>query len=244
MAKRSREFMPKRIIVSLFLALLIVSCSKKFGMQRETLFTDRASVEIRDKKCATARAGDITVSLQIIAPGDWEKLFVYELFSSEKKANPRLPAAPFYHLVIANTGDRPLPLDGISLSLRYGGTEMKAIKAEEAEKAYASPAFSIFNFKQILSPKRLLTDRTCIDDIGYGNDLIDYRLDFINPGERVLLIASFGWIPVEAREYTVRIDSRDGESKKSIDFELRRFEYRTRGGRFRKPDASRQEILP
>lgn len=236
--------MPKRIIVSLCLPLLIVSCTRKFGIQRETLFTERSSVEIRDKKCATARAGDITVSLQIIAPGDWEKLFAYEPFSSEKKANPRLPAAPFYHLVIANTGDRLFPLDGISLSLRYGATEKKAITAAEAEKVYVSPAFSIINFRQLLSPKRLITEKTCIDDIGYENDLIDYRLDFINPGEKVLLIASFGWIPVEAREYTVRIDCREGEVKKSIDFELRRFEYRTRGGRFRKPDSSRQEILP
>ena len=59
--------------------------------------------------------------------------------------------------------------------------------------------------------------------IDYGNDVIDYRLQFINPGERIIQIVAFDWIPVEYRDLRMLIEfkSHSVHEKKVIDFNLR-----------------------
>ncbi len=233
----------KKLPILLLLLCTTFSCSRKFGIQRQTVFRDRTPGVSKNENCAMIRGAVFEASLEPISAEQWEKIFAYELYSGERKTTPRLPAFPFYHLVIANTGNTPLALEDLSITLRHGSTEIKTLTPGDAGKLFTSPAFSIFNFTGILTSKRLLAEKFCIKEIDYALELLDYRLGFLNPGERLLLIISFGWIPVEVRQYTIRIGLKNSDPKKSIDFELSRFEYRTKGNVFKKSAGPEQENL-
>jgi hypothetical protein len=229
---------------ALILAILsFLSCSRKPGLLRETVFIDHPAIEIRDERCALFRTRLLDVSLQPIEAEDWEKLLAYEPFAGEKNQAQRVPRLLFIQMTAYNSGNRPWPLKDLSLAIVHGGTEKSPLTAQKVSEACASPAYSSFNFANLFAPRRLLTEKYCMKEIDYESDLIEYRLEFINPGERVLVIYAFEWLPVEVREFSLRATLKEGEVKKSIDFGVRRLEYRAKGTRFTKPEKPRQEQI-
>lgn len=239
----TRGPVPKKSRALILATLSFLSCSRKPGLLRETVFIDHPAIEMRDERCALIRAQLLDVSLQPIEAEDWEKLLEYEPFAGEKNETQRVPRLLFFQMTALNSGNRPWLLKNLSLAIVHGGTEKSPLSAQKASELYTSPAYSSINFTNLFAPRRLITEKYCIEEIDYERDLIEYRLEFINPGERVLLIYAFEWLPVEVREFSLRATLKEGEVKKSIDFGVRRLEYRAKGTRFTKPEKPRQEHI-
>ena len=107
-------------------------------------------------------------------------------------------------------------------------------------KKCKSHAYALFNFKSILSPKRLMGHEYCIKGIDYEKDIINYDIDFIGPGDRVMSIAGLEWVPVQIRAVKLKIvfSGIEGNAfKKEFTFNYKKYEYRTKGKDFRRPGS-------
>lgn len=205
----------------------------------------RLVIEAKEGRCAVLRTRICDVAVEQIDAPKWRRLLGYRMLAGRgSPTETRIPKFAFFHLVVSNVGSLPLGID--SITLHYGSVEKKPIPVEDAVKRSRSPAYRAFDFKKILAAKRLMGDRYCLKKIDYERDVIEYRLDFINPGDRLIRIVAFEWVPVQFRELrvTVRVSPLGGAEKKVIDFNFRRFEYRTRGTYYRKPGEKSGEKKP
>lgn len=234
----------KTIAKMIFLIpLAALFCSPRFGIERGITPVERPDTEVRRDRCAIIRSVKYEAAAEFLHDADWEKLLKYDVFQKKKEgvSNPRIPRLHFFQVVITNLSEAPLQVE--SITLKYGDTEQAALTPAEVMKKCASPAYSLFSFEGILSFKKLIAERACSSQINYGKDLIDYRLDFISPGDRVLKIAAFAWIPVEQRDLRIVLALKFPGEKKIVDFDFHRSEYRTRGGQFVKPARKEEKEI-
>ena len=228
------------------LALLVsAGCARRHGMVRGLEPEQSLVIEAREGRCAVLRSRICDVAIEQIDPPKWRKLLGYRMLAGRgSPAETRIPKFAFFHIVVSNMGSLPLGID--SITLHYGSVEKKPIAVEDAVKRSRSPAYRAFDFKKVLAARRLMGDRYCLKKINYERDVIDYRLDFIIPGDRLIRIVAFEWVPVQFRRLrvAVRVSQLGSAEKKVIDFNFRRFEYRTRGAYYRKPGKKSGEKKP
>lgn len=238
-------FLKSGLLIVLLLVLQIPSCSSKYGLEHRTEAIEKLTGEIKTERCANARTRFMDMAVSSIEESDWEKLLTYEPFSHQKKSSiVRIPKILFFQAVLVNTGDTPVLLEDISFILTHDGREEKPIPADLLAGRFKSPAYSAFNFSNILSPKRLINEKNCINEINYENDLIDYKFSFLSPGDRLIKIFAFEWQPVEHRSFTLKLSIKYGAMQKIIDFDFVRSEYRTKGRHFLKPETPKEEFIP
>ena len=169
----------------------------------------------------------------------WDKLLEYERFTGKNmNVQYRLPRLYFFKLVIHNNTADPVNLERLFIKTR--DEELDSLSLKEVKERCSSPAYAVFNFKTLLSQYRLLTDEVCMDRINFNRDVIFTRYGFIPPGDTVLRIAAFPWIPVQHREFILSLELRNNADKKIIDFKMDRLEYRTRGSYYRLHPGEKQ----
>ncbi len=217
--------------------IICAGCARRHGMVRGLEPEQRLVIEAKEGGCAVLRTRICDVAIEQIDTFKWRRLLNQRMLTGGKGSpvETRIPKFTFFHLVVSNVGSLPLGID--SITLHYGSVEKNPIPVEDAVKRSGSPAYRAFDFKKILTPKRLMGGRYCLKKIDYERDVVDYKLDFINPGDRLIRIVAFDWVPVQFRELrvTLRVSPLGGAEKKVIDFNLKRFEYRTRGAYYRRP---------
>lgn len=89
-----------------------------------------------------------------------------------------------------------------------------------------------------MHPKRYSGDSFCNKKTVYDDAVIDYDFDFIIPGDKILQIVAFDWVPVQFRtlRLSVKVEpAGNPEQEKRIDFDFQRNEYRAKGDHFREP---------
>jgi hypothetical protein len=231
--------------IAFIITLLFTACTTKLGIERGMKPVARPDVDVKKRGCSIIRTREFDAAVEPIDPGKWEKLLEKNIFSRETKAmiDTRVPRFEFFHVVITNAGNSALRVDSITVS--YDKGEIKPLTIEEVLKKCKSQAYSIFNFKSILSPKRITGKGCCcIKDINFDKDIIHYNLDFIAPGERVMQIVAFNWIPVQFRKIKVGIKVTHLDDKaleKDVVFDFDRYEYRTKDESFTNPDRKKKK---
>lgn len=230
------------VLPTLLLLMSATDCTRKYGIQRGFHARENPGTEVHNNRCILIRSRAMEVTVDPIYEDEWKGILEYTPYTtrSSSAGDFRVPKAHFFQVVFFNAYDRPVPLKDLSIMLLLGDREIKPLPAEEMKKTCTSPAYGTFNFSTILGFRRVLSERGC-GEIRFDRDLIDYRLNFINPGDRLLKIVAFPWIPVEKRTFTIRISFRTDESAKTMDFSYSRFEYRTRGKHFINPDKQIKE---
>jgi hypothetical protein len=237
----------KKLAYMLLAFIVFAGCARKLGMVRGLEPERRLVIEEKEGGCAVLRTRICDVAIEQVDTFKWRRLLSQRMLTGGKGSptETRIPKFTFFHLVVSNVGNLPLVID--SITLHYGAVEKNPIPVEDAVKRSRSPAYRAFDFKKILTARRLVSGRHCLKKIDYERDVVDYRLDFINPGDRLIRIVAFDWVPVQFRELrvTLRVSplGRSAE-KKVIDFKLKRFEYRTRGAYYRKPGKKSGEKKP
>jgi len=226
---------------ALIVLAVACGCSRTPGIERGFSPVETAYVEAREGRIAVARALGLTVALEPVAPADWEKILEAKAYvNKEHRATMRVPSLVFFQLTVLNERDAPLPVAATEARISYGTQVKKAIPWKDLAAQLTSPAYSLINFAALGEPHRLTIPRFAIADIDYSENLVELKNATLAPGERMITFLAFDWLPVEVRGFKLTVYP-EADRKKSIDFEFTRFEYRTKGERFRKTEKEERE---
>ncbi len=221
------------IIMALISSLMICSwgCSKKYGMARSTQPVERFDIEIgKGRACALVRQRDFDIAASKLSEADWAKLLSMNQYQKKHGSDEiRLPGLNFFHIVLSNVGKSSLSIS--SVALRYGQKEAHELQKEEILRRCASPVYASIDLKKVVENKRYIGDKWCFLEMEYEKDVIGYSLPSIAPGETLIRIAVFDWIPVQHRMFSlvVTVKNEATGEEKTIDFPFERKEYRTKG---------------
>lgn len=222
------------LALALSLSFGSAACGRKFGMVRAIRPAERLDMEVNKKYgCALIRNRDFDVAVQEIGLPEWEHLLKHEIFLKKKgNSEARIPRLHFFHVTLTNAGLVPMKIDEILV--RYGDIEKRAMSTVEVLDRCKSPAYAAINIKSLLGMKRYLGDKWCIKEIDYSTQVIDYLPDVIIPGDCIILVSAFDWIPVQYRDLKVvlKVKHAGQDRQKTVDFDFKRLEFRTRGGHF------------
>jgi hypothetical protein len=232
----------KRIVPLSLCVLVLAGCARTFGIERGIKPEQQLDVEIKKEQCAIIRTPQCDIAVEPIDTRAWATLLKHNIFEKERK-NPssiRIPKLAFFHIIISNAGKSPLTVESVTLS--YGPDRVQPLSVQKVIERCKSPAYGAFHFKRILTPLRLIGDMNCVRKINYERDVVSYRLRVINPGDRIIMIKAFEWIPVQYRELKIAVAiATVNNIQKTIDFNFKRVEYRTRGKFFRNPAKEKEE---
>jgi len=132
------------------------------------------------------------------------------------------PGEPCFQFIILNTWNKPVIVEKIQVRYNnesYDPEFYDYIKDPD----YIVKRFNV-NLKNMWKCRRLLSDDELIDRIDYDSETIDYRADFIAPGDKVLFFRFFRVIP-HRRDVKISITIKYFDMKKIIDFDIGRFDY-------------------
>ncbi|MFW5771283.1 MAG: hypothetical protein ACOCX9_07595 [Spirochaetota bacterium] len=230
------------IIAAALMILFILctcGCSQKPGILHSIKPEPAPHVEIVKDRCARIRTRMADVTVEPAGISVW-KIFLKHKRFTRKDAHPeyRYPKLFFFKMVITNHTKKPVTIDNVTITTAHD--TLNPLEIKEVKKKCKSPAFSIYNFDALLSPYRLLTDVVCLEKINIARDLIPTKFEFIPPGDTIMQMVAFSWIPVENRTFTLSVTLKRGNEKKVVDFKMRRIEYRTRGSHFREKPGDKK----
>jgi hypothetical protein len=213
---------------------LFVSCSKKYGIIRNTEAVERYDVEQKAKGCSVIRSIYCDIYVELLDSEKWNYLFTNHYFtaSSLEHENYRFSNYPVLHYVIKNTGREPIKVERIVVE--YGKNKSDSLTFQSFQSLHKSSAYKVFEFKKFFRGRRLLADKYCLKEIDYHKDTIPFRFDFIPPSDTVLKFTAFPWIPVEQRRFKVFFHIDYAGRKKILNFDFQKYEYRIKGDVFRK----------
>jgi hypothetical protein len=226
--------------VLMTLTVLTTGCSQRPGIVHKINPEPAGHVEIVKDHCARIRTRMADVTVEPVNNSTWKILLKQNRFiTKDASSEYRYPGLHFFKLIITNNTGKPVTLKGIQVNT--AGKTFNSLQTSEVMKQCDSKAYSIFNFQSLLSPYRLLTDKICLKNIDTSHDILYTKIDFIPPGDTIMQIVAFQWIPVQYRNFTLSIDIRRDDEKKVVDFKMKRIEYRTRGSHFREKPGEKMK---
>jgi len=223
----------KKIVIIIAAVLLIVSCSKKYGIETSLQPVPRSDIEIKKEGCAVIRSDCCDIYLEEIDSEKWKILLGNTIYLDNDSGKTfRFPKLLFFHAIIKNTADIPIAIEEIVLN--YADSAAKSLDLARLRPHVKSPMYDIFNFSALLSPRRLLEEKSCLGKIKHDTETIGYEFGFIQPSDSIVRIIAFERPPIELRTMKLVFVITLAGRKKIVDFDLVRTEYRTTGD-FTKP---------
>ena len=241
---------PRKISIAVIIifSFSAITCKTQQGIIRGIKPVETLKTKTERNRCSVITSKNYEISIEPINKSHWGMIDVSKLFFKNNKSlsNTRLPRLAFFQIIISNTGRNPIEIKNISL--KNNNINRTNLSLEEVENKCKSPVYSIFKFDKILSNKRLFSSSMCPKKIDYKIDTIDYNLQFILPQDKIIKIVAFEWIPVEYRKFSIEIKlkslNNDNNNNKNIAvFDFTRFEYRTKGRVFTRPEKEDTEVL-
>lgn len=176
------------------------------------------------------------VSLEPVNEKKLKKLLSFKFYSN---GNPLLksysiPPFEFMHFVVKNTGKHPLTIE--EAYVEAGNRVMQSLTCDDIAKKYPYKRYEIFNFKNLFAMRRLIAEKQNILGIDYSRQTIDVRFNFIAPGDRVVFMRTFDWVPLSFDTFTVVLVVKSAGFARKISFNLKRECYRKGGSLFREQD--------
>lgn len=180
---------------------------------------ERGDVDIIHGRAGLIRTVYCDIYIEHVDNEIWKQLKEVPFFKGKGTENP---APVCFHFIIENTWKKPFQVERVEII-----HEGQAFQAEDfsfiKDKTYTERRYSV-NLSSMLKKRRILTDAALLREIDFTDDTIDYRLDFIAPGDRISFFRFFTWFPVE-KSAKLRVAIKYFDLKKVIDFDIGRFEY-------------------
>jgi len=210
----------KNIIFLLLICIsLLLSCSHDSRGVWIYRAGERGDVNIVGGRAGLIRTVYCDIYIENLSRELREKIYESDVYGGGGRG---FPVEPCFQFIITNTWSRPLKIDKISI--RYDSSDREPeffdyIKDSE----YAEKRFSV-NLNSMQQYRRLLSDDELIDEIDYDTETVEYRSDFIAPGDKILFYRFFPVVP-HRKGVKIYIIIKYFEMKKIIDFDITRFEY-------------------
>ncbi|HRX46213.1 MAG TPA: hypothetical protein P5120_01740 [Spirochaetota bacterium] len=205
------------VIIYLCIISLLLSCSSpgKWGYRA----AERADVDIVGNRAGLIRT--VYCDIYIEEPGIEQHRKIYES-DVYRGSGSGMPLEPCFQFIVSNTWNRPLIIEKITIRYDnedHGPEFYDYIKDPD----YTEKRFAV-NLNKMMQYRRLLTEDELIDEIDYDTETVEYRSDFIAPGDKVLLYRFFPVIP-HNKGVKIYISIKYFNMKKIIDFDITRFDY-------------------
>ena len=171
------------------------------------------------------------LSIRHISEREIKQILSHKSFASNS-ASCRIPRLLFFMLTVKNTGELPLFL--ISGNALYRKIRHAAVEPEQFRQKFTSPVYDSFDFDKLTAARRVILSDY---EFNFLADTINYKLDFILPDETIVKVMAFDYPPPAVTDYRLEFVLKTRNMPRTIGFDMKRFEYRTKGNHFiRKPD--------
>ncbi len=149
----------------------------------------------------------------------------------------RLPPLAFFQLIISNSSSSAVTIP--SIHLIQNDLFTAPIPDRQIPEFFHSPAYQSLDFHKLFAYRKLTSLRRSVRDIDYDTETEEYKEEEVNPGITALRIITFECPPSKLKDFIIRIDVEWNGGKKSIDFNLRKEEYRQSEGFMIKRNAGK-----
>jgi hypothetical protein len=221
--------MKKLFMIILVAAMQAFAC----GPEIVRAFGPSGSYDVQVYRGTTGiiRTEYCNISLMNIDSDGWKYLAGTETFRGRGSG---FPSNLSFCIMLENTWDRPLRISRVEVlsggQLMMPETFSFSQGSEYAEKRYA------VNLCELWKTRRMLSDNFILQEVDFDNETIEYRMDYIVPGDSIVFFRTFKWIRTDIPA-KFRIVIKYREIEKVIDFDLSRFEYY-------EPEPGEINILP
>lgn len=205
------------IYIIIFSVLLSLSCSTagKWGYRA----AERGDIDIVGNRAGLIRTVYCDIYVEHAAIDQQRRIIEADIYRGKGRG---MPLDPCFQFIIINTWNRPIVIDKIVL--RYDNEDHEPELYDYIkDNGYADKRFAV-NLNKMMQTRRLLSEDELIDEIDYDTETVEYRSDFIAPGDRVLFYRFFPVIP-HRKNVKLYITIKYFNMKKIIDFDITRFDY-------------------
>ncbi len=211
-----------RFLMCLLSLFFIMNCSDS-ELVRTALPLEKSNIEIIQGRAGLIRTLYCDVVVENITKDNWAHISGFSEFKGEGKG---FPVEPCFLITVYNTWKKPLQVE--SVSLRSGG---RSISPEYyrgiADSSFAGKRYSV-NLLNLWKARRILSRARLEEEIDYESDSVEYKLDFIAPGDRVSRFYLFSHYTGAGDNFVISLVIKYLNMKKVIDFDLTRPEHRDR----------------
>lgn len=180
---------------------------------------ERADIDIIRGRAGLIRTLYCDLYIEYVDNEAWDYLKSFSLFKGHGWGNP---VDPCFHFLIVNTWNKPFIIDRVEVVYKD-----EVIPSEDfsfiKDKSYLENRYSV-NISSFMKKRRILSDRELLQDIDFESDTVEYRLNFIAPGDKVSFFSFFKSLP-SGKLSKIRVAIKYFDVKKVIDFDIGRFEY-------------------
>lgn len=202
----------------LFLSFFI-SCSSEGKVKGIYRAAERSDVDIVGNRAGLIRTVYCDIYIENLSMDLRQKIFDSDVYRGRGRG---LPLEPCFQFIILNTWNRPLKIENILL--RYDNEDHEPELFDYIkDPGYSEKRFAV-NLNNMMQARRLLSDDELIDEIDYDTETVEYRSDFIAPGDKVLFYRFFPVVP-HRKGVKMNVTIKYFDTKKIIDFDITRFEY-------------------
>jgi len=209
----------KFFIIMLTLSPLVFSCSSDSKGVWIYRAMERGDVDIVGGRAGLIRTVYCDIYIENLSREQRSSVYDSDVYRGRGKG---FPLEPCFQFIVSNTWSRPLKIDKISI--RYDSVDRTPeFYSYIKDRDYPEKRFAV-DLNSMQKYRRLLTDDELIDEIDYDSETVEYRSDFIAPGDKILFYRFFPVVP-HSKGVRVYITIKYFEMKKIIDFDITRFEY-------------------
>lgn len=214
--------MQRKFINKIWLIILTASI-QAFSCGTETVrgFGPAGSYDMQVYRGSTGiiRTQFCNVSLVNIDSDLWKYLSKTDTFRGKGSG---FPSSQCFCIMVVNTWDRPLQVSRIEV-LSGGELVRPETYSFKQGSDYLKNRYAV-NLEELWKMRRMLTDNIILQEIDFDSETLEYKMDYIVPGDFIVFFRTFDWIRPDVPA-KLRIGIKYNEMEKVIDFDLARFEY-------------------
>ncbi|HPS56713.1 MAG TPA: hypothetical protein PK514_01280 [Spirochaetota bacterium] len=212
-----KQYMKKIWLIILAAAMQVFSC----GPETVRTFGPSGSYDVQVYRGSTGiiRTDFCNVSLVSIDSEGWKYLSKTDLFRGKGRG---FPSNLCFCIMVVNTWDRPLQISRIEV-LSGGDVVRPETFSFTRGSDYLQNRYAV-NLEELWKTRRMLADNVLLQEIDFDNETLEYKMDYIVPGDFIFFFRTFNWVNPDIPA-KFRIGIKYHEMEKVIDFDLARFEY-------------------
>ncbi len=229
------------ILIILFFLTNCSHCTSNYKINRDIIPTETYNTRLFEENCGGYFVGrNFEIFIEEVKDEQWNSILENNIFLNRntKYQYNGIPKLLFFKIVLINTGDIPVEIDGIELQ-NYNNV-FKNITAGYLKEKYKQ--YSVINFDTLLGLSKLDNDEPCLKDIDFKTDLKKYKGKSINPGDKVITFIAFNRLPAQIRQFNILISVKSELIQKIATFKLLRFEYRSNDKYFIKKKTTDSDL--
>lgn len=185
----------------------------------------RGDVEIVSGKGGLIKSIYFDVFFEHLQKEDWEHL---ASFRSLKGGGGGYPLEPCFHIMIMNTWNRPFEIKKIELICDNMSSEPEYFDFT-GDRGFSSERYAV-DLAALWKKRRILSYGELLSEIDFEKSAVEYRLNFIAPGDKISSFYIFSSEPAGCKSTKLAVTIKYLDMEKVIDFDITAVIYSSKKG--------------